>query len=166
MDEHLHHLRLMLDVLRHDKLYAKTKKCSFCLEKVVFLGFIVSGKGIEVDEEKVKAIRVWPTPKNASKVRSFHGLASFYRRFVPHFSYITAPLNELVKKDVAFEWKKKHELAFAKLKDKLCFTQLLSVPDFDKTFEIESDASGVVDHRTPRSAVPARFIGEKAAMFQ
>jgi len=143
IDEHLHHLRLVFDVLRNEKLYANAKKCSFCLDKVVFLGFVVSSKGVQVDEEKIKAIRDWPIPKNVSEVRSFHGLASFYRRFVPNFSTIAAPLNELVKKNVAFEWKKKHEHAFSELKDRLCSAPLLSLPNFDKTFEIECDASGV-----------------------
>ncbi|XP_058005402.1 uncharacterized mitochondrial protein AtMg00860-like [Hevea brasiliensis] len=133
----------MYDLYEWMKLHANVKKCSFYLEKVVFLGFIVNGNGVEVDEEKVKAIKDWPTPKNASEVKSFHGLASFYRRFVPHFSSIVAPLNELIKKDVAFEWKKKHELAFAELNDKLCFAPLLSLLDFDNTFKIECDACGV-----------------------
>jgi hypothetical protein len=68
-----------LDVLRKDKLYANIVKCTFCTDEVVLLGFVVSGHGIRVDESKVKAIKEWPTPTNVSQVRSFHGLAGFYR---------------------------------------------------------------------------------------
>ncbi len=77
MHEHIQHLRLVFDVLRSEKLYANFKKFYFCLEKLVFLGFVVSSGGIEVDEEKVRAIREWPRPSNAYDVKSFHGLASF-----------------------------------------------------------------------------------------
>jgi hypothetical protein len=79
LDEHIDHLHCVLDVLKKEKLYVNLKKCSFCLDKVVFLGYVVSAKGIEVDEEKVKAIKEWPTPKSITEVRSFHGLASCYR---------------------------------------------------------------------------------------
>ena len=74
----------------------------FRSDKVVFLGYVVSEKGIEVDEEKVKAIKEWPTPKSITKVRSFHGLVSFYHRFVKDFSTLAAPLTDLVKKICGF----------------------------------------------------------------
>ena len=79
LDEHIEHLHCVLAVLRKEKLYANLKECSFCLDKVVFLGYVVSAKRITVDEEKVKAIKEWPTPKSITELRSFHGLASFYR---------------------------------------------------------------------------------------
>jgi hypothetical protein len=73
------------------------------MEKIVFLGYVVTAQGIEMDEEKVKAIRDWPTPKSVSEVRSFHGLASFYKRFVKDLSIIVVPLNEDVQKSVGFK---------------------------------------------------------------
>ncbi|XP_057999302.1 uncharacterized protein LOC131178358 [Hevea brasiliensis] len=113
IDEHLRYLKLVFDVMRKEKLYANVKKCSFCLEKIMFLGLIVSSKGVIVDDKKVKAIRDWPTLKNANEVGSFHGLG------------------------------KEHEQAFAMLKEKLYSAPLLILPNFDKTLEIECDVSGV-----------------------
>jgi hypothetical protein len=85
----------------------------------VFLGFVVSKRGIEVDEEKVKAIQEWPTPTTISQVRSFHGLASFCRRYVHDFSSLAAPLTEVIKKNVSFKWGKEQEKAFNLIKEKL-----------------------------------------------
>ena len=95
-----------------------------------------------MDEDKIKAIKEWPQPSTPTMVRSFLGLAGFYRRFVRDFSTIAAPLHELTKKDTPFRWKEAQEDAFNELKHKLCNAPLLQLPDFSKTFEIEVDAFG------------------------
>jgi hypothetical protein len=88
----------LLHILRKEKLYANLPKCNFAQHKLVFLGFVISHNGIEVDTSKVEAIQNWPTPTMVGQVRSFHGLASFYHRFVKDFSTITCPLNKLTRK--------------------------------------------------------------------
>ena len=102
MEDHLVHLKSVLDVLRKEKLFANLKKCTFYTDKLVFLGYVVGAQGIQVDEEKVCAIQEWSSPTSVSNVRSFHGLASFYQQFVKDFSSIAAPLTEVIKKNVGF----------------------------------------------------------------
>jgi len=108
LESHLSHLREVLLVRRNNSLFANRDKCTFCVDSVVFLGFIVNKNGVHVNPKKVKAIQEWPIPQNVGEVRSFHGLlASFYRRFVPNFSSLASPLNELVKKNAPYCWTKK-----------------------------------------------------------
>ena len=114
---HVEHLRQVLDALKRERLFANFKKCHFCSDHVVFLGFVVSRNGLQVDEEKVKAIQKWPTPTTMTQVRSFLGLAGFYRQFVRDFSTLAAPLTFLTKKNVPFIWerRKKRPLQPSKL---------------------------------------------------
>ena len=143
LNEHVNHLKSVLEMLRKESLSANFKKCTFGTDHLVFLGFVVTAQGIKVDEEKVKAIRDRLSPKSVSEVRSFHGLAGFYRRSVKDFSTIAAPLTEVIKKNVSFKWEKAQEEAFQNLKGKLTNAPLLVLHDFSKTFKIEYDASGV-----------------------
>jgi len=91
-EEHAKHLRIVLNTLATHKLYAKFKKCDFWMEKVHFLGHVISKEGITVDPTKIAAIIDWPRPSNMTKVRSFLGMAGYYRRFVRDFSKIASPL--------------------------------------------------------------------------
>jgi hypothetical protein len=136
------HLRRVFELLRENKLYANLKKCPFCVNTVTFLGYIVSDKGISMDEEKVKAIMEWPNPKTMGEVHSFHGLTIFDRRFVKGFSAIAAPLTNCLKKD-NFVWDESAELSFNTLKTALTTAPILSLSNFEKLFEIDCDASGV-----------------------
>ena len=102
--EHAEHLRIALQLLRDHKLYAKLSKCEFWLPEVKFLGHVVSREGIAVDDEKIAAMKDWRTPKTVFDIRSFLGLAGYYRRFVQDFAKLASPLTRLTRKDVKFAW--------------------------------------------------------------
>ena len=99
LHEHVDHVKQVLLALRHASLFANLKKCTFCTDELVFLGYVVSSKGIEVDTSKIEAITNWPPPTNLAQLRSALGLFGFYHRFMKDFSTIACPLNELSKKE-------------------------------------------------------------------
>ncbi|KAG8499161.1 hypothetical protein CXB51_005577 [Gossypium anomalum] len=138
--EHTEHLRTVLQTLRDNQLYAKFSKSEFWLREVEFLGYIISNDGIRVDPNKVSAIVEWKTPKNVTNVRSFLGLAGYYRRFVKDLSMIATPMTRLLQKEVKFEWSDKCQQSFEKLK-KLTEAPVLVQPESGKEFVIYSDAS-------------------------
>ncbi|XP_031378285.1 uncharacterized protein LOC116193683 [Punica granatum] len=143
LKEHVEHLRRVFEVFRREKLFVNLKKCRFCQDDVVFLGYVVSQHGIEVNEEKIKAIREWPTPTTISEMRNFHGLASFYKRFMKNLSSILASSTKCIKKGNEFKWNEAAQCGSELFKEKLCVAYILVLPDFSKTFKIDCNAFGV-----------------------
>jgi hypothetical protein len=141
MEEHDEHLRLVLQCLQGHKLYGKLSKCSFYQPRIHYLGHVISDEGIIMDPAKVEAIMEWPTPTNVTEVRSFMGLAGYYRRFVEGFSRIANPITELQKKNTKFVWTEKCTEAFRRLKELLTIAPILKVTDMDADFLVCTDAS-------------------------
>ncbi|XP_024312059.1 LOW QUALITY PROTEIN: uncharacterized protein LOC100823542 [Brachypodium distachyon] len=139
--EHEVHLRKVLEKLRKHQLYAKLSKCEFWLEEVAFLGHIVSEKGVAIDASKVTAVTEWNSPKTVKEIRSFLGLAGYYRRFIENFSKIARPMTNLLKKEKKFSWTPECEAAFQELKKKLVSAPVLILPDIHKNFQVYCDAS-------------------------
>ncbi|WVZ83050.1 LOW QUALITY PROTEIN: hypothetical protein U9M48_030234 [Paspalum notatum var. saurae] len=140
--EHEEHLRVVLTRLREHKLYAKFSKCAFWLKEVGFLGHILSEKGVAVDPSKVKDVLNWKQPEIVIEIRSFLGLAGYYRRFIKDFSKIAKPMTSLTKKNAKFVWGPKCEDGFRELKKLLTTAPVLAQPDVTKPFDVYCDASG------------------------
>lgn len=141
LEEHLCHLRLVLELLAKDKWQVKLSKCSFAQQQLAYLGHIISGKGVATDPAKISAIVQWPVPSFVKELRSFLGLAGYYRKFVKHFAVLAKPLTSLLKKQVLLVWTQDHDTAFQLLKQALVSAPVLAMPDFSKTFCVETDAS-------------------------
>ncbi|KAI3739445.1 hypothetical protein L2E82_29849 [Cichorium intybus] len=140
-EEHGQHLRIILELLRQEKLYANFSKCEFWIRKVQFLCHVVNNKGIHVDPSKIDAIKNWETPKTPTEIRQFLGLAGYYRRFIENFSKIAKPLSTLTQKDKTFVWEEQQETAFQRLKQMLCQAPILSHPEGINDFVVYCDAS-------------------------
>jgi hypothetical protein len=140
-EEHVEHLRVVLQRLRDHKLYAKFSKCEFWLESVKFLGHTISKEGISVDPSKVQEVMDSKPPKTVHQIRSFLDLAGYYRRFILDFSRIAKPMTELLKKGVKFVWSEDCEKAFHTLRQHLTTALVLVQPDNSKPFEVFCDAS-------------------------
>ena len=139
--EHGYHLRIVLQLLRDHQLYAKFSKCKFWLTEMRFLGHMVSASGVSVDPEKVEAVMSWERPKSVFEIRSFLGLARYYRRFIEDFSLLVAPMTRLTLKEVKFDWVDRCEKAFQELKRRLTTTPILIVPDRGQGYTLYCDAS-------------------------
>src|ERR1700686_4656636 len=141
-DEHLKHLECVLQTLRQHKLYAKSSKCEFSKNELSFLGHVINSDGIKMEPSKVDAVSKWPQPKNVHDIRSFLGLAGYYRRFVKDFSKIASPLTELLHKSKKFQWTDEQEQAFQTLKVAVSSAPVLIVPDPKLAYTVLTDASG------------------------
>ncbi|GJS14097.1 putative reverse transcriptase domain-containing protein [Tanacetum coccineum] len=143
-EDHKVHLRLFLELLTKEKLYAKFSKSEFWLQEVHFLGHVVNQSGIHVDPSKIEAVKNWKAPTTPSEVRSFLGVAGYYRRFIANFSKIAKPLTSLTQKNQKYEWGEEQEAAFQTLKNNLCDAPVLSLPDGVEDFVVYCDASNQV----------------------
>ncbi|GJZ10005.1 putative reverse transcriptase domain-containing protein [Tanacetum coccineum] len=132
--EHEEHLKLILELLKKEELYAKFSKCEFWIPKVQFLGHVIDSKGIHVDPAKIESIKDWASPKSPTEIRQFLGLAGYYRRFIEGFSKIAKPMTKLTQKKIQFVWGDKQEAAFQLLKQKLCSAPILALPEGSEDF--------------------------------
>ncbi|GJT74092.1 reverse transcriptase domain-containing protein [Tanacetum coccineum] len=140
-EEHANHLRIILELLRKEKLYAKFSKCDFWIRMVQFLGHLIDSQGLHVDPAKIEAVKNWASPTTPTEIRQFLGLAGYYRRFIQGFSKIANPLNKSTRKNKKYIWEKDQETAFQLLKQKLFEALILVIPEGNDDFVIYCDAS-------------------------
>jgi hypothetical protein len=145
-EENMRHIQQVLSTLRQHKLYANLETCSFGMNRVQYLGYIVDDHGVHVDPAKIQVISDWPTPTTLTELCSFLGLANFYRWFVLGFSHIAWALIQVTKGGgrEMFVWGKEQQRAFDDMKHRLCSSPVLSLPDLQQPFDIETDASDYV----------------------
>ena len=141
LNDHIKHVKEILTCLRKNNLFAKLEKCEFHKSSVEFLGYIVSSKGLKMDNNKINAIKDWPIPQNIKDIQTFIGFANFYRRFINKFSFIVTPITNLLKNDVKWNWDELTQLAFDKLKRAFITAPILKYFNPNKPCIIETDSS-------------------------
>ncbi|GJP86628.1 hypothetical protein CLOP_g16628 [Closterium sp. NIES-67] len=141
MKHHVDHLRRVFEILRRERFYVKLSKSEFALEKVQFLGHMVSAQGVHVDPKKIEAVRTWKTPENVKELQQFLGFANYYNRFVPQYAKIAAPLTNLLKNDTPYKWEPKHQEDVEQPKQALTSAPVLILPNPERDYVIEADAS-------------------------
>ncbi len=152
---HTQHVRQVLQRLLENQLYAKAEKCVFHAKSVSFLGHIIAAEGIKADPAKVRAVAKWPIPDSRKALQRFLGFANFYRRFIRNFSLVAAPLMALTSPKVPFRWNSQAQEAFDVLKSRFISAPVLCLPDPERQFIVEVDASevgvgAVLSQRSPR----------------
>ena len=140
-EEHVEHVRKVLHALNKYNLRLKPSKSEFHVQRVKFVGCVITPNGVEVDPEKVERVKEWPIPASVKEVQSFHGFANYYRQFIRNFSQIAAPLTRLMTKKESFSWTEEAQKAFEELKEALLTTPVLQLFDPDKPITVETDAS-------------------------
>ncbi|GJQ92712.1 reverse transcriptase domain-containing protein, partial [Tanacetum coccineum] len=140
-EEHANHLRIILELLKKEKLYAKFSKCDFWIHIVQFLRHLIDSQGLHVDPAKIEAVKNWTSPTTPTEIRQFLGLAGYYRRFIKDFSKIAKSLTELTQKNKKYIWGEDQESAFQLLKQKLCEAPILALPEGNDNFVVYCDAS-------------------------
>jgi hypothetical protein len=169
LEEHRKHVRQVLDALHAQKLSVNMDKSEFHVTKTVFLGYEITPGQIRMEPTKVEAIKKWPRPTTTTEVRAFIGFVNFYRMFVKAFGDYARPLHDLTKKDIEFRWTEAHEQAFQKIRDLVANDPVLLLPNPDRPFEVETDASdyaigGQLGQRDDNGKLhPVAFFSKKIA---
>ena len=142
LQEHLQHVRAVLELLRANVLYAKRSKCCFGVSQVEYLGHFISREGVSTDPKKVEAVLNWPIPRTVKQLRGFLGLTGYYRRFVKDYGKLAQPLTRLCKTSGGLEWSEEADKAFNQLKWAMTKAPVLVIPDYNQEFVVETNASG------------------------
>jgi hypothetical protein len=139
-EAHLSHMKQVLQLLFDNEWKIKMSECAFAQTSINYLGYVISAEGVATDEDKISVVRDCPTPIDAKQLRSFLGLAGYYRKYVKNYASIRRPLTQLLHKHTLFVWTPESQLAFDTLKSALISALVLALPDFQCVFEVETDA--------------------------
>lgn len=140
-EEHVQHIKMVFDILREHQFHVRLSKCSFAQQQLKYLGHVLSPAGVATDPSKIAVIKSWPVLGSVKELRSFLGMAGYYRRFVNNFGAMAKPLTDLLKKGQLFLWTVAHEESFNALKEALISAPVLALPNFEKVFVVQTDAS-------------------------